>query len=220
MAGTERVSPDRVRSFLKRAFDVCVSGIALVLLAPLFLVVAVAVKVDSRGPVFYRQTRVGRDGCLFSIWKFRTMARNADRMAANVSPADDPRITRVGRTLRSWYVDELPQLINVLVGHMSLVGPRPETPEYVALYSPEERRVLALKPGMAGPSTLAFMDEPELLAVAENAEFLYVDRILHERVRVDLAYLDDLSIGYDLRLLGRQAMAILRKRNGRHPSGI
>jgi lipopolysaccharide/colanic/teichoic acid biosynthesis glycosyltransferase len=175
---------------------------------------------DSKGPVFYRQTRVGRGGLPFSIWKFRTMTRDADRIAANVSPVDDPRITRVGRILRAWFVDELPQLINVLKGDMSLVGPRPETPEYVALYSADEKRILALKPGMAGPSTLAFMDEAELLSDTEDPESLYVDRILHERVNIDLQYVEERSLRYDVRLLARQAMAIVRKHRGRHASRI
>jgi lipopolysaccharide/colanic/teichoic acid biosynthesis glycosyltransferase len=209
-----------VAAFVKRGFDMCASALALVVLLPLFIAVAVAVKVDSQGPVFYRQTRVGRGGRPFSIWKFRTMTRDADRIAANVSPVDDPRITRVGRVLRAWFIDELPQLINVLSGDMSLVGPRPETPEYVALYSADERRVLALKPGMAGPSTLAFMDEAELLSDTEDPESLYVDRILHERVHIDLQYLEESSLRYDVQLLARQAMAIMRRHRGRHPSRI
>jgi lipopolysaccharide/colanic/teichoic acid biosynthesis glycosyltransferase len=209
-----------VAAFVKRAFDMCASALALAVLLPLFIVVAVAVKVDSKGPVFYRQTRVGRGGLPFSIWKFRTMTRDADRIAANVSPVDDPRITRVGRVLRAWFIDELPQLINVLRGDMSLVGPRPETPEYVALYSADERRVLALKPGMAGPSTLAFMDEAELLSDTEDPESLYVHRILHERVHIDLQYVEDRSLRYDVQLLARQAMAIVRKHRGRHASRI
>src|SRR5918999_879977 len=209
-----------VAAFVKRAFDLCASALALAVLLPLFIVVAVAVKVDSKGPVFYRQTRVGRGGLPFSIWKFRTMTRDADRIAANVSPVDDPRITRVGRVLRAWFIDELPQLINVLRGDMSLVGPRPETPEYVALYSAGERRVLALKPGMAGPSTLAFMDEAELLSDTEDPESLYVHRILHESVHIDLQYVEDRSLRYDVQLLARQAMAIVRKHRGRHASRI
>jgi lipopolysaccharide/colanic/teichoic acid biosynthesis glycosyltransferase len=178
------------------------------------------VKVDSKGPIFYRQTRIGRGGLPFSIWKFRTMTRDADRVAANVSPVDDPRITRVGRILRAWFIDELPQLMNVLKGDMSLVGPRPETPEYVALYSEDERKVLALRPGMAGPSTLAFMDEGELLSEAGDPESLYVDRILHERVHIDLQYVEVSSLRYDVRLLARQAVAIVRKHRGRDTSRI
>jgi lipopolysaccharide/colanic/teichoic acid biosynthesis glycosyltransferase len=214
------VTGQPVAAFVKRAFDMCASALALLVLLPLFIVVAVAVKVDSRGPVFYRQTRVGRGGRPFAIWKFRTMTPDADRIAANVSPVDDPRITRVGRVLRAWFIDELPQLINVLKGDMSMVGPRPETPEYVALYSADERKVLALKPGMAGPSTLAFMDEAEQLSDTEDPESHYVDRILHERVLIDLQYVEDSSLRYDVQLLARQAIAIVRKHRGRHASRI
>jgi lipopolysaccharide/colanic/teichoic acid biosynthesis glycosyltransferase len=119
-------------------------------------------------------------------------------------------VTPVGRVLRAWYVDELPQLVNVLKGDMGLVGPRPETPEFVALYTPDERRVLSVKPGLAGPSTLGFMDEAERLAGCDDALELYRNQLLHERVRLDLGYLDRRSLGHDLRLLMRQVVAIAR----------
>ena len=143
--------------------------------------------------------------------KFRTMVRDADRLAANVSPTNDPRITRAGRFLRRWYLDELPQLLNVVRGDMSLVGPRPETPEFVAMYSPEELRVLDVRPGVVGPSTLAHMDEGEILSAAADPEALYRSRILHERVRVDLQYLHRASFPYDVALLARQFLAIVRR---------
>jgi lipopolysaccharide/colanic/teichoic acid biosynthesis glycosyltransferase len=132
-------------------------------------------------------------------------------MAANVSATGDPRVTRVGAFLRKSYLDELPQLVNVLRGDMSLVGPRPETPEFVALYSPEERRVLTVRPGLAGPSTLAFMDEADLLATAPDPVAFYTTTVLHDRVRADLAYLERRSIGYDIRLLGAQVLSIVRR---------
>ena len=135
----------------KRLFDLAVSLTALTLLVPLLAVIALLVKLGSPGPVLYRQQRVSRGGRLFELLKFRTMVVGADRMAPNVSATGDPRVTRVGAFLRKTYLDELPQLLNVLRGDMSLVGPRPETPEFVALYSPEERRVLTVRPGLAGP---------------------------------------------------------------------
>jgi lipopolysaccharide/colanic/teichoic acid biosynthesis glycosyltransferase len=140
------------------------------------------------------------------------MVDGADRASANVSPAGDPRVTRVGKVLRASYLDELPQLVNIVKGDMSLVGPRPETPEYVALYDASERRVLDVKPGLVGASTLGFMDEAERLAAAPDPEAYYQDVLLHERVRLDLAHLDDRSPLADLRLLLRQASAILRRR--------
>jgi lipopolysaccharide/colanic/teichoic acid biosynthesis glycosyltransferase len=135
----------------------------------------------------------------------------ADRMSANVSPADDPRVTRLGRFLRRWYLDELPQLCNVLRGDMSLVGPRPETPEFVALLAPEERRVLTVRTGIAGPSTLAFMDEADTLASALDPVAYYRATMVHDRVRADLAYLNHRSLAYDVGLLVRQAAAIARR---------
>lgn len=197
-------------------FDACVSAIGLLLLSPVLLVIAAAIKVDSPGPVFFRQERVGLRGRAFWIVKFRTMVRDASRLAPNVSPLNDPRVTRVGGVLRNWYLDELPQLFNVLKGDMSLVGPRPETPEFVALYQPEEQRVLQVRPGMAGPSTLAFMDESEMLAAAEDPHRFYAERLLHDRVRLDLAYVENCSFRYDVALLIRQVLAILGRRA--HPA--
>ena len=193
----------------KRVFDIAVSLAALILLVPVLAVIALLVKLSSPGPVFYRQRRVSRGGRLFQLFKFRTMVVGADRLAPNVSATGDPRVTRVGSFLRRSYLDELPQLLNVLRGDMSLVGPRPETPEFVDLYTPEERRVLTVRPGLAGPSTLAFMDEADLLARAPDPVSFYETTVLHERVRADLAYLERRSIGYDIRLLAQQVMAIV-----------
>jgi lipopolysaccharide/colanic/teichoic acid biosynthesis glycosyltransferase len=193
----------------KRVFDIAVSLAALILLVPVLAVIALLVKLSSPGPVLYRQRRVSRGGRLFQLFKFRTMVVGADRLAPNVSASGDPRVTRVGSFLRRSYLDELPQLLNVLRGDMSLVGPRPETPEFVDLYTPEERRVLTVRPGLAGPSTLAFMDEADLLARAPDPVSFYETTVLHERVRADLAYLERRSIGYDIRLLAQQVMAIV-----------
>ncbi len=195
----------------KRCFDLLVAGTALVLLAPVLLVVAVAVRLGSPGPALFRQVRVGLGGRPFVLLKFRTMVVGADRMAANVSAEHDPRVTRVGGLLRRWYLDELPQLLNIVRGDMSLVGPRPETPEYVAMMDEDERRVLTVRGGLAGPSTLAFMDEAQLLAQAEDAEQYYVTTLLHSRVREDLRYLELRSWRYDVWLLVRQVLAILRR---------
>jgi lipopolysaccharide/colanic/teichoic acid biosynthesis glycosyltransferase len=195
---------------MSAVFDRTVAAVAVIGLSPVLLVIAVAVRVSSPGPVLFRQVRVGRHGRRFEVYKFRTMVDGADRLAANVSPDGDPRVTRVGRVLRSWYLDELPQLLNVLKGDMSLVGPRPETPEYVALYTPAERRVLEVKPGLAGPSTLGFMDEADRLAGVEDPAAHYASVLVHERVRLDLEYLERRSLGYDIGLLFRQVAAILR----------
>ncbi len=192
------------------ALDRVVALVALVVLSPVMAVIGALVRLTSPGPAVFRQTRVGLDGRPFEILKFRTMVDGAERMAPNLSPQGDPRVTPLGGFLRSWYLDELPQLVNVLLGDMRLVGPRPETPEYVALYTPTERRVLTVKPGLVGASTLAFMDEARLLAAADDASTHYEAVLLHQRVGLDLSYIERRSLGSDLQLLFRQAVAILR----------
>lgn len=194
----------------KRLFDIAVAAVALVVLSPVLLAITVAEWL-SDGPALYRQQRVTLYGERFEILKFRTMVVGADRMEANVSPAGDPRVTRLGRFLRRWYLDELPQLFNVLRGDMSLVGPRPETPEFVALMGPEERRVLTVRTGIAGPSTLAFMDEADILAAVPDPVAYYRTTMMHDRVRADLCYLDHRSLTYDVMVLVRQVAEIMRR---------
>jgi lipopolysaccharide/colanic/teichoic acid biosynthesis glycosyltransferase len=209
---------DVLRRVVKRMFDVAVSSLALLMLSPLFLAVAVAIRLDSPGPAFFRQERVGLGGRPFRIWKFRSMALGNAERSAFVSPDHDPRITRVGASLRRSFIDELPQLINVLAGQMSLVGPRPETPYYVAYYTQEELGVLSMKPGMAGPSTLRYSAaEPALLAPRTDPERYYLDVLLHERVCLDLTYAERGSLVYDLRILlgtGRQCISGVLRREG------
>ena len=194
---------------VKRAFDVVVSALVLTLLAPLFLLVAIAVKLDSPGPVFFRQDRVGRGGKHFKVFKFRTMVAGRHRQGPNVSAHSDPRVTRVGALLRRSFVDEAPQLINVLKGDMSLVGPRPETPEYASLLSPAERRIFSVRPGMAGPSTLAYSrDEPAILAGQPDPDSYYRSHLLHERVAVDLSYIERPTLTEDIRILWLTALYV------------
>lgn len=194
----------------KRLFDIVVSAVALLVLTPVLLAILMA-EWFSTGPAFYRQQRVTLYGERFEILKFRTMVVGADRMSSNVSPAGDPRVTRLGRFLRRWYLDELPQLYNVLCGDMSMVGPRPDTPEFVALLAPEERRVLTVRAGIAGPATLAFMDEADVLAAAPDPVAYYETRMVHDRVRADLSYLDHRSLAYDMKVLCRQIAEIARR---------
>ena len=195
---------------MSNVVDRTVAVVALLVLSPLLLAIALVIRLTSPGPVIFAQVRVGLHGRAFRIYKFRTMVVGADRMAANVSPDGDPRVTPVGRTLRKWYLDELPQLVNVLKGDMALVGPRPETPEHVALYTEEERAILGVRPGLAGPSTLGFMDEAELLGAVEDPAAHYRTVVLHQRVGLDLGYLERKSVAYDVGLLVRQVVAILR----------
>jgi lipopolysaccharide/colanic/teichoic acid biosynthesis glycosyltransferase len=195
---------------VKRAFDAAVAALALIVLAPLFALVAIAVKLDSRGPVFFKQERVGRGGRPFRMIKFRTMVAERAWRGPNVSAHQDPRVTRIGSLLRRSFVDEAPQLINVLKGDMSLVGPRPETPEYALLLTPEERRILSVRPGMAGPSTLAYSrDEPAILARHEDPDSYYRNHLLHDRVAVDLAYLERPTVVEDIRILALTCVYVL-----------
>ena len=192
----------------KRAFDVVVSSSGLVLLSPAFGLVALAVKLDSRGPVLFGQDRIGRDGRPFRMLKFRTMVSGAS--GPNVSATADARITRVGSVLRRCFVDETPQLLNVLRGDMSLVGPRPETPGYAALLDADECRIFSVRPGMTGPSTIAFSAaEPAILATHDDPDRFYREHLLHARVRADLAYVDGAGRGQDLRILAETALLVL-----------
>jgi lipopolysaccharide/colanic/teichoic acid biosynthesis glycosyltransferase len=191
----------------KRAFDVIVSATALAVLAPVLAIVALAVKLDSRGPVLFVQQRIGRGGKPFGILKFRTMVIGSE--GPNVSTTEDDRITRVGRLLRRCFVDEAPQLLNVLRGDMSLVGPRPETPEYAALLSVDERRILSVRPGMAGASTVAYSaGEAALLAQHEDPDRFYREHLLHARIRADLDYLERAGLREDIRVLARTSALV------------
>lgn len=197
----------------KRAFDLLGAGLALLLLSPLMLLVALWVKLDSPGPVFYRQERVGRFGVPFCIHKFRSMREGAGGLQITVG--EDPRITRAGRFLRRTRLDELPQFIDVLQGTMSLVGPRPEVPRYVALYPAALRdRALAVRPGLTDPASLAFIDEAGLLAAAADPEREYVERILPAKLQAAVAYAESASLFNDLAVLARTALALLRRAKG------
>jgi lipopolysaccharide/colanic/teichoic acid biosynthesis glycosyltransferase len=192
----------------KRALDLLISIPGLILLCPLLLALALWVKLDSRGPVLYRGQRVGQDGSPFLMYKFRTMVLGAERRGPAVTYRDDPRITRAGRFLRRTKLDELPQLLNVLKGEMSLVGPRPEDPAYVALYTPEQRRVLSVKPGITGPTQLEYRDEASMLQ-GESVDEEYVTRIMPEKLKLDLEYVRNRSLALDLRILWRTAATLL-----------
>ena len=195
----------------KRAFDLIVASLALLLVSPLLAVVALWVKLDSPGPVFFRQQRVGRGGALFSIHKFRSMRDGAGGLPLTVGA--DPRITRSGAWLRRTRIDELPQLIDVLQGTMSLVGPRPEVPRYVAHYPPGLReRVLALRPGITDPASLAWRDEAALLAAAADPEREYITHILPAKLQAAADYAARASLATDIAVLWRSLGVLLGRR--------
>ena len=184
-------------------FDIVFAAFGLLVLSPLFLLLAVAVKLSSRGPVLFRQQRVGQDGRLFCIVKFRSMVVNAEKMGISVTKDGDSRITRVGRFLRKTKADELPQLWNVLRGNMSFVGPRPEVPRYVAHYTAEQRRVLALKPGITDLATLEFRNEEELLRTATDTEKFYLEYCVPRKIELNLAYADRANLWEDTKIILR-----------------
>lgn len=186
---------------LKRTFDTVVAAVVLAGLLPLFLVVAALIKLDSPGPVFFRGTRVGRHGRPFRIFKFRTMVAQAEHLGGPSTPRDDTRITRTGRWLRRYNLDELPQFLNVFRGEMSIVGPRPEVPQYVALFSDEERSILAVRPGITDWATIWIRDEGRILAGSPDPEKTYLETIWPEKHRLALEYVRQHSIWVDLRII-------------------
>ncbi len=196
---------------LKRAFDLLVATCALLVFVPLLPIILVWIKLDSPGPVLFCQDRVGLRGRVFSIYKFRTMhAGSAAGRGAQITVGTDPRITRAGRFLRRHKLDELPQLINVLKGEMSIVGPRPEVPRYVALYPPETRElVLSVRPGITDLASIAYRDENALLAKADDPEAFYVEVVLPAKLEYCVQYVRTRSVGLDLVILGRTAKALL-----------
>jgi len=198
---------------VKRLFDGLVSLAGLIVLFPPFVAIAVLIKADSRGPVFYRGARVGHFGKPFRIFKLRTMVGNADKLGGPSTAGDDPRITRVGKFLRRYKLDELPQLINVARGEMSLVGPRPEVPQYVAMLSKEERAVLSARPGITDWASIWNPDEGAILAGSPDPEKVYLEKIRPEKIRLQLEYVRNRSFRTDLAILAQTArVLVLRNR--------
>jgi len=186
---------------VKRLFDLLFALAGLIVLAPLWLIVGLLIKLDSPGPVFYKGERIGKDGIPFRMCKLRTMVANADRLGSALTHSTDPRVTRVGRTLRNWKIDEFPQLLNILRGEMSVVGPRPESPRYVKHYTPEQSRVLQVKPGMTGLTQVRFRHEEDLLSRCANLEEDYVERIMPQKLALDLQYMENQSLSLDVKLI-------------------
>lgn len=186
---------------MKRLFDIVASAVGLLILSPLFVVVAIWIKLDSKGPVFYRQVRVGRYGKDFRIFKFRSMRVGADSGSLVTIGGRDPRVTKCGYFIRKYKIDELPQLINVLVGDMSFVGPRPEVRHYVNYWTPEQMRVLEVRPGITDPASIKFRNENDLMADADDPEDYYIHTIMQEKLKLYLEYVDNASFRYDMRLI-------------------
>lgn len=183
--------------FFKRFFDLIFSITGLILTLPIFIITSIAIKLDSKGPVFFKQIRVGKYGKPFKIYKFRTMVQNAEAIGTQVTLHNDKRITRVGRLLRAGRLDEIPQLINIFLGEMSSVGPRPEVPKYVHHYDHHMLATLLIKPGLTGTASIEFRNENELLKESDNPDKTYITEILPQKCKLNLEYIEKLSIFYD-----------------------
>ena len=186
---------------LKRLFDIVASGCGLIVLSPLFIVLAIWIKLDSKGPVFYRQVRVGKGNRDFRLYKFRSMRVGADKQGLITVGGRDPRITRSGYFIRKYKLDEFPQLINVFVGDMSLVGPRPEVRKYVDMYTAEQLRVLSVRPGITDLASIRYRNENELLEQAEDPDNYYEQVIMQDKLRINLEYVDNHSFVNDIKLI-------------------
>jgi lipopolysaccharide/colanic/teichoic acid biosynthesis glycosyltransferase len=197
---------------VRRAVDLALAVPALVVLAPALLLVGLAIRRESRGPAIFRQTRVGREGVPFTMLKLRTMRTDDDASvgASVTAGVDDPRITRLGAVLRRAHLDELPQLVNVIRGEMTLIGPRPEVPAFVDLYSPEQRSVLAVAPGITGPGQLSYARRFEpVLVGASDPDAVYVSEVLGPKLEIELQYLRNRTLVTDLRILGRTLATLI-----------
>ena len=197
---------------MKRFFDIVASGCGLLVLLPLFLVIAIWIKLDSKGPVFYRQVRVGRHNKDFRIIKFRSMRVGADKGSLVTIGGRDPRITRSGYFIRKYKLDELPQLINVSIGQMSIVGPRPEVRHYVDYWTKEQLHVLDVRPGITDPASIKFRNENELMEKADNPENYYINVIMQEKIRLYLEYVGKVGFWYDIKLIFKTFKVIVTER--------
>lgn len=186
---------------MKRLFDILASFLGLIIISPLFLVLAIWIKLDSKGPVFYKQERVGRGNNDFKLYKFRSMRVGADKAGLLTVGGRDSRLTRSGYYIRKYKLDEFPQLINVLKGDMSLVGPRPEVRKYVEMYTTEQMHVLDVRPGITDMASIKYRNENELLAKAEDPDQYYIDVIMQDKLRINLEYVKNHSFLYDIKLI-------------------
>ena len=204
----------RATLFVKRLLDIAVSGFMMIVLSPVIIITSIVVAVSSKGPVFYRQTRVGRLNRDFTVYKFRTMEPGADRTGPLTVGERDPRITPVGRFLRKWRIDELPQLFNVLFGDMSMIGARPEVRKFVDCYKPEMMASLLLRPGLSCAASLAFRGENKMLADKEDPGRFYTDEILPAKMRMNLDYQKNIRLMTDIRLMIKTVVCVLNAGDG------
>ncbi|MNV24301.1 putative undecaprenyl-phosphate N-acetylgalactosaminyl 1-phosphate transferase [compost metagenome] len=196
---------------MKRLFDILVSLIILSVFLPFGILIAIAIILESKGGAFYRQERIGKNGVPFKLWKFRTMRVNADKLGKLTVGMRDPRITRVGYFIRKSKLDEFPQFLNVLVGEMSIVGPRPEVQEYVSLYTEEQRKILSVKPGITDYASLEYFKENELLGKSENPRETYIHEIMPAKIKLNEKYIANPTLGQDIKIMWQTFLKIVSK---------
>lgn len=195
---------------LKRLFDILASLILLIILSPLFIIFSIMIKLDSKGPIMFKQNRVTENGRIFKIFKFRTMVENADKNGSQVTVENDNRVTKIGKFLRKFRLDEIPQLINILIGDMSFVGTRPEVPKYVELYTDEMKATLLMKAGVTSLASIKFKDEEKLLQMDGNIDKIYIENILPQKMQYNLEYLKRFNFFYDIKLMFMTLFAVVK----------
>ena len=198
-----------VSLLFKRLFDIIMSIVLLILLSPVFLIVSIYIKCDSKGSVFFRQDRVTQYGKVFKIFKFRTMNQNADKIGSLVTINNDIRVTKSGKKLRKYRLDEIPQLLNILIGDMTFVGTRPEVPKYVSYYTDEMKATLLLPAGVTSKASIEYKDEERILKEAENTDLVYVEKIMRDKMEINIEAIKDFSFFSDIVLLLRTCLAVL-----------
>ena len=200
----------RFSLFLKRCFDIFASFFGIIFFSPILIICAILVGCGSKGGVFFRQVRVGKNGKEFRIFKFRTMVVDAEAKGMQITVGEDKRITKVGKFLRKTKLDELPQLFNVLVGQMSFVGPRPEVPKYVDMYTKYQRNVLRIRPGITELASIVYRDENEVLAQSDNPEETYINEVMQKKLELNMEYMQKMGLFYDIKLIFKTFLAILK----------
>lgn len=205
------LSKKRISLVIKRIFDLVLAIILLIILSPLFIIIAIAIKIDSKGPVMFRQTRVTQYGKKFRIFKFRTMITDAEKIGSQVTTKNDTRITRIGRVLRKYRLDEIPQLLNIIVGDMSFVGTRPEVPKYVEKYTDEMMATLLLPAGVTSEASIQYKDEELLLTNAISVDEVYVNKVLPEKMEYNLRSIEEFSLINDIKTMLRTVVAVVKK---------
>lgn len=199
-----------MEKFWKRSFDLVVSAIAILVLSPILLIIAFLIKLDSKGPVLFKQVRVGKGGKEFKIYKFRTMVVDAEKLGKQITVGRDSRITRVGHFLRKSKLDELPQLFNVFEGTMSFVGPRPEVPRYTRLYNEEQRKVFEVRPGITDLASIKYRNENEILAQSPDPEKTYIEEVMVDKLKLNLEYIRNRSLWMDIKIMFNTVYKIIK----------